>query len=310
MKQNIYSRGYFIAALIILTASCAKKEEALTPTTVREISFTWPEGNNDYDQRIAKYYDRFGCFLLYRFSDKEAYWSIRSWDTTYKLKPADPLYVYQQLDLLDTTFFRYYADSTLREYLPSRVLLCSSITTSSTIPKYVAQQDCYLTATNNVGYVYANFPVNWGSSRINNIKGAADSVAIFRGNVNYAFLRLTTLRGKINRPAGFDALSDYTTPFSPSNQAEYYKRGFVGAYPGYSPGVTVDWENYLKAIVQNSYAYLTDGTGISVTDGTFKGILSPVKDPNGAIRRKYDYVIGFYKNNYNIDLQRIGNGSL
>lgn len=307
MKQNIYNRCFFVAVGMILVASCAKKEEALTPTTVPEITFTWPEGNNDYDRRIAGYYDRFGCFLLYKFSDKEAYWSIRSWDTTYKLKPADPLYIHQQLNLLDTTFFRYYADSTLRKYLPTKVLLCSSITTQSTA--YAVQQDCYLTGAGNAGHVYANFPVNWGSSRINTIKGVADSAVLFRGNINYAFLRLATLRGKINRPAQFDALSDYTSAIAAYTQAEYYKRGYIGPFPFYIPSVSTDWENYLKAIVQNPYAYLTDGTGITATDGTFKGILSPVKDVSGAIRRKYDFVTNFYKTNYNIDLQKIGNGS-
>ncbi|MCH5721102.1 hypothetical protein [Niabella hibiscisoli] len=188
-------------------------------------------------------------------------------------------------------------------------MLCSSITTNGTTPQYTAQQDCYLTGSGNGGYVYGNFPVNWGSSRINNIKGAADSAAIFRGNVNYAFLRLATLRGKILRPAGFDALSDYTTAFAAYTQAEYYKRGYVGVFPYYIPGAALDWESFLKTIVQNSYAYLTDGTGITVTDATFKGILSPVKDVSGAIRRKYNFVTNFYKTNYNIDLQRIGNGS-
>ncbi|MCH5721103.1 hypothetical protein [Niabella hibiscisoli] len=104
MKQIIYNRCFFVAVWMILVASCAKKEEALTPTDGPEIGFEWPQSNNDYDQRIAGYYDKYGCFLLYKFSDKDAYWSIRTWDTSYKLKPADPLYIHQQLDLLDTTF--------------------------------------------------------------------------------------------------------------------------------------------------------------------------------------------------------------
>lgn len=304
MNKNIY-KIFAVLLVAAVISSCSKKEAALTPSDGVEIGIEWPQGNNDYDQRIANYYNRFGTFLLYKFNDKDAYWSVISWDTTYKLTPADPAYINRQLDLLDTTFFRYYADSTLRNYLPAKILLSSSITLK---PGYNVQQDAYLLGDANNGYVYGNFPVNWGSRRILNIKGVADSAALFRGNVNYSFLRLATLRDRIPRPAGFDALSDYIGAIATYSQAYYYQRGYIGAFPYYIPGAPIDWENYLKAIVKNPYSYLTDATGITSADATLKGILSPVKDVSGNIRRKYDFMINFYKNNYNIDLQRIGNG--
>ncbi|MBK7098884.1 MAG: hypothetical protein IPH58_11620 [Sphingobacteriales bacterium] len=96
---------------------------------------------------------------------------------------------------------------------------------------------------------------------------------------------------------------------SNTKQEERYKRGFI-ASTGYTntPGVQADWYNYLEAILKNPYSYLTSAIGITSNDNTYQGILSPIKDSNGLIRKKYDAIISHYKTKYNIDLQRIGNG--
>ncbi len=306
MKHIITPLLFLLFTCIVIT-SCSKKEATLQPSTIDEMTFILPQGNNDYDQRILNYYNRFGSYLLYKFSNKDAHWSITSWDTSYKLTPAEPAYINNQLDLLDSTFFRYYTDSTLRKYLPTKMLLCSSLKHQAT-NNYNTQVDCYYLNNSTYTFVYQNFPINWGSSRIQHINGVKDSAVIFRGNVNYAFLRAADVNNKIPRPVEFTILSDYTTALPFANvQTERYKRGFlVGGWP--HPAQQLDWQNYIQAIVQNPYSYLSDATGITSEDATPKGILTPVKDPTGLIRAKYQIIVNYYKNNYNINLQRIGNG--
>ena len=40
------------------------------------------------------------------------------------------------------------------------------------------------------------------------------------------------------------------------------------------------------------------------------GILNPVKDVNGLIRKKYEILVNSFKENYGIDLQAIGDAEL
>lgn len=295
-----------ILALTVLVIACTKKEAPLSPSERNEFGFALPEGNSSYAQRIREYNKRFGVYMLYNFTSKEAYWTITKWDSMYRVKPADSNFVDKQLDLLDSTFFRYYADSTLKKYLPAKFLLCSSIQNNGV----GAQLDGHLTSTSTTGYIYETFLANWGSSRILNIKGVKDSAVLFRSNINWGFLRLLDLKLKTSRSDLFLASTDYTTAFPNNTQAQRYKRGFLYTTNTTSPpSATTDWSNFIQAAVQNPYSYLTDSKGINPNTATYQGILTPVKDSSGLIRKKYDEITNFYKTNYNIDLQRIGNGA-
>ncbi len=308
MRQLKYILA-FTTGIVLLLVACQKKESPLTPSGIDEFGYFVPQGNNSYDQRIVNYYNRYGSYLLYNFTPRDAYWSVTKWDSTIRVIPADPAYVDKQLDLLDSTFFRYYADSTLHKYLPVKFLLCSSIRQGTV----VTQLDGYNTTAPNsaTAYVYQTFVANWGSDRILKIKNGTtvDSVARFRGNINYSFLRLMQLTNKMGRSELFDAASDYTTALVTGTNAVSgrYNRGFIGTTT--LPNAATDWLWYVQAIVQNPYSSLTNGTGMTANNATLQGVLSPVKDSTGLIRKKYDAVIDYYKSNYNIDLQRIGNGA-
>jgi|GEM_PF-309185 len=309
MKTNINlytlrpERVLIVLGLLFFMAAC-KKEEKLTPTEKPELGYQLPQGNNGFDQRIVGYYNRWGIYLLYKFSAEDFAWQVTGSDKNYKSVPADEAYIDQQLNLLDNTFFKYYQDSTLRKYLPSKFFLCSSLT-------YLDKRtDAYLLTSTNMGG-FESFAVNWGNKRILNISSPIDSVSIFRGNVNYSFLKMMDIKKKMTQSDIFLAASNYTTPISPATMAERYKRGFLSPGTGVSigtlPSSQSDWYAYLQVIVSNTYANLTN-PATTATDATAKGILSSVKDVNGVVRRKYDAMIKHYKDNYNIDLQKIGNG--
>jgi len=284
-----------LGGFAVLANSCTKKEAVLTPTTTPEPGFKIPQGNHDYDQRIVSYYNRWGTYVLYKFSQQDIAWQVTKNDIIYTSVPADTLYINQQLNLIESTFFKYYADSTLRKYLPAKFFLCSSLIFSK------VQRNAYmLPFTNgNFGGV-GSFAASGGNSTISTI-----DPAVYRADLNFSFLKMMDLQFKMSESTVFLGTSDYTTAIT-GTQADRYKRGFLGVTSAV-PASSVDWQSYIQAIVSNSYAFLTD-PNTTAADVSNRGILSPVKDVNGLVKRKYDAMIAYYKTQYNIDLQAIGNG--
>ena len=295
-----------IGCLSFLWMSC-NKEAALTNSGYKEYGYIVPQGNHPYDQRIVNYYNKWGIAVLYNFTQQDINWKISGYDATYKSVPADTNYISNQLDLIDTTFFRFYQDSTLKQYLPLKVFLCSSLMYLTT---WVDAYGLNSTTSTTLGG-YQSFPINWGSSRITHlVSGTAnDSAVVLRGNINFSFLKVALINGTMVMSPNFAPYSDYTTALVATNNAPRYKRGFLGVTSSYTslPSAPSDWYYYIQAAVSNTYANLTS-TATTSADATYKGILSSVKDSSGLINQKYNFVVNYYKTRYNIDLQKIGNG--
>ncbi|MCX2452196.1 hypothetical protein OQX61_13060 [Pedobacter sp. PLR] len=312
-------RIYAIALLFIgftFLMACKKEKEVIIPTETPEKTWVLPQGDHPFDQRIQSYYDRFGTFLLYKFTEQDVYWNIGTNIQNYRTVPADETYIPEQLDLLDNTFFSNYQDSTLRKYLPIKMFLCSSVRLGTTNPEVNAfligsNEAATITGTTMGGY--QSFAVNWGRKAVLRIKTPIDSVTIFKNDVNFSFLKMGNITGKMGKSVDFLTSSDYTTilpatpavPTAGTPVVERYKRGFIGV------GTTIptpnsDWYAYLRAITSTPYEDLTNNT-TPITDATYKGMLNGLKDPNGLIKKKYNLMINFYKRQYNIDLQAIGN---
>jgi len=290
-----------LGVLLLLASACKKNEAPLTPTTEPEPGFKLPQGNHNYDQRIMSYYNKWGTYVLYKFTKQDYTYQISGYDTKYVAVPADTNYINQQLDLLESTFFKYYGDSTLRKYLPVKFFLCSSLIYNNN----GQQVNGYLLPFAN-GFLggFESFAANGGNSTVLTLNKVA-----YRSDINFSFLKMMDLQFKIKQSTTFISLSDYVTAFPTTpvaTQADRYKRGFLGTTSGIT-NAGDDWRSYIQAIVSNPYTFLTD-PATTATDVTHKGILSSVKDPTGIVRRKYDAMIAHYKTQYGIDLQVIGNG--
>jgi hypothetical protein len=293
--------GLFLSLgiLLLLVNACKKTEATLTPTTTPEPGFKLPQGNNDYDQRIMEYYNKWGTYVLYKFTKQDITYQIAGYDKLYVSAPADPNYINPQLDLLESTFFKYYSDSTLRKYLPVKFFLCSSLTYSN------AQVNGYLLpfANGNLGG-FESFAANGGNSTV-----SAINKVTYRSDINFSFLKMMDQQSRIQKSTAFISMTDYLTAFPTTpaaTQADRYKRGFLATTVGVT-NVTDDWKSFIQVVISNPYSYLID-PATTATDVSAKGILSSVKDPTGIIKRKYDAMIKQYKDGYGIDLQRIGNG--
>lgn len=298
MKRYIY-----LFILMVCFAACAD-DDSLTPTGTPEFGYSVPQGNHEYDDRIVDWNEKCNVFILYKFNLKELYWQVTSWNESQKNEEgatnpyvrgivgeiADSNYVEQQLDLVEQQFLNFYHDTTLRRCLPLKLLLCSKLL-NRTIQGTETRLNVYS------GYDY--LALNWGSQEIQTITTTQKNS--FKNDVNYAFLTRLLDKGKIIEDADFYENANYEKTVT---NKDMYGRGFIKA----GTKEDNDIENFIQAIIQNSYEDLLaeqkDG------DTSYKGILSAKKDVNGYIRKKYDSLVNKFKNAYGIDLQAIGNATL
>ena len=125
-----------LAATVTL-ASCDYDEDELTPSDETS-SYQLPQGSHDYDATIQKFYDDNGVYLLYKFADKDAYWTPTGWTNGtpsegddgkqgFTVKAADENYVGQQINLLDEVWFSKLSATAKKRLLPTLILLCSEV---------------------------------------------------------------------------------------------------------------------------------------------------------------------------------------
>src|SRR5690242_7765876 len=105
MNKLLYTAG--VLFIIVLGATACKKEGALTATP-DETGYSVPQGTQSYDTAILNLFNKYGTYLLYRFTDKDTYWTPTGWknstmDTSgiwsagYVVTAADTNYVAKQL---------------------------------------------------------------------------------------------------------------------------------------------------------------------------------------------------------------------
>ncbi|MBB6237942.1 hypothetical protein HDC90_002568 [Pedobacter sp. AK013] len=307
-----YLNIFLLIAIFAGVSSCKKAEESLTPSGVNMI-YTLPQGNNSFDQTIVNYYNNYGSYLLYKFTERDAYWTPTGWRrptpsdapspwTGTDVAAADPNAVAAQLDLLDKSLFKLYPKSFLKEFMPVKLLLCSKVdsiyTTYVFTPVY--------TPTRNAKkipafYSYDNIYINYGDATVNQMSAAEK--LFFLARVNQVFFQSINDRGLIKATNDFILSADYSS--SNASQAVAYGKGIVGTY--ISSSATTDWAAYVMAMVTLSEADLN--RSVPNTNTSLVGILNPTKDTNGLIKKRYNLVRNYFINTYQVDPQVIGNKS-
>lgn len=297
-------RFLFVILSLILWIGCYE-EDILEPTETEESNFSLPQGNHDYDLRIVDWHDRCGFYILYKFAPKDIYWDITSWNeaifdsigsyypaNSFRAKPADDNFVGKQVEWIENNFLIFYPDSTLRHWMPLKLLLCSSLERVSS-SKFV-QQD----VRSGYNYIAVN-NANEGFDLMTDRKKV-----LFKDTLNITFLYKLTDSKKIVISDEFLNVSSYTDEkITPSNM---YAKGFIASTNAKKDQAT-DGKDYLKAIIKTPYQELIAVPQEGDTK-TLKGILHSKKDTKGLIREKYDILIRHFKQAYGVDLQAIGNG--
>jgi len=315
-KIKIFSM-ILLVGLCYVVSSCNYDEAPLTASGIKS-GYTVPQGNHDYDSEIVDFYSRYGSCLLYKFTDKDTYWTPSGWKngvlglpaqgaaTGYIVTAADEQYVGKQLDLLNKLWFGFYSDAFLKKFLPVKVMLCSKVQSCvwGTTP-----QGFGVVGTDKPAYYnYDNICVSYGSSSVNNLT-LSDSLTIAQ-SINRCFME-SMLGRSLSVPTNeFVSAASYTSLSTLTTNKACWARGIFP--PSYSATPLADWKNFLFMMVSYPESYLTRVPKTTITDSNFtetawEGILNPAKDTNGLLIKRYTMVRNYFINNYGMDLQIIGN---
>jgi len=303
---------YTILYTVLLSAVCTScKKEAAPTASTDTLGYALPQGNNNYDTTILGYYNKYGTYLLYKFTNKDTYWTPTGWKNAdsvnkiagYYATPANPAYISRQLALIKKLWFDYYTDKFLKNFLPAKIMLCSGID-SGYLTFIFTPVTTSVLKTKPVAalYNYDNICVNNAGPAIDTMK-TRDSIT-YMAKVNLVFIQSMTGRNVANPTADFSSTTSYNT--AATSQALAYASGILYTYYN-GPTAVRDWSMYMQALVSCSETKLNKST--ANTDATFVGILNPTKDANGVIRKRYNMVRNYYINNYGVDLQVIGNAA-
>lgn len=286
-----------LAAWTALFTACGNDDDT-SPFDGREPVLSenvLPQGNHDYDQTILEWHRRFGTLPLYRFDEKDWYWGVTSdiriyYDEKadkdyggYLVVPADERYVGQQLQLIEDQVLKYLPDEFLRQMLPMKLLLASDIQHDPAAMKGKVPESQYTHPNTLAGYDYVAF--SGGSAHVAEMTQAEQ--AAYKGDGIMLVMGYAIDNGKIGVPQDFAALSDYAANFATAAAA--YANGLLSQY-GSSP--THDLKQYIKLMTTTSS----------------ERIEAQYLNSYPLIKQKYEIVEDYFKKQYDIDLQAIGNG--
>jgi len=310
MNKLTYTAG--ILFIVTLCATACKKEGALTATP-DETGYSVPQGTRPYDTTILNLYNKYGSYFLYRFIDKDTYWTPTGWknstvdtngiwSTGYLVTTADTGYVAKQLGLVNKLWLSWYSDALLKKFLPAKIMLCASL--DSIYSTTLFNPTRYIKNVKSVGayYNYDNICVSYGSSAVTSMTGS-DSTK-FLAKVNLVFMQSIAGRNLSAPNNAFSSIPTYANTFA--SQALAYAQGIITTY--YNPrSPQLDWNAYIEAMVSRSETNLNKST--ANTDMTYMGILNATKDTNGKIKQRYNIIRNYFITNYGVDLQAIGNAA-
>ena len=291
-------RLIFIVLSLVLWSSCYD-EDALVQTEASEFNYTLPQGDHDYDTEIVDWYNRCGFYILYKFEPRDIYWSIRKWLETgttelsgdkFVANPADEAYVGRLFDVFERRFLNFYPDTMLRRCMPLKVLLCSDF-----------HEDYWGTPVERDFRFGLDFMALNGASENFQTK-TPHQIDLMKDTMNLSFMYRLTENKKITISEGFLSVSSYQE--KSVSKEEMYGWGYLTS-TSYPKDKDKDWREYLQAIIKNPYDYLKAEPADD--DTSFKGILHEKKDTSKKIRQKYDILIRYFKSEYGVDLQAIGN---
>ncbi len=316
LSKKIYIS--FLLAGMFLFNSCVKEEGELTPSGIGS-GYSVPQGNHDFDDEIVDFYNKFGSYLLYDFTEKDAYWTPSSWENGtetsetesgedgFVVEMPDVNYVGEQLDLLNDTWFKYYSDEFLKEFLPIKILLCSQV--GYVDYSWDANWNLIYVASPIVAYYnFDNISVSYASEAVLNLTDYDKSNIAFE--LNHVFAESIIGQGKLSPTEEFENSVNYNSASTLYNNTQIWGAGIMQPY--YNASVKNDWGQFLTMMMCYSEEYLNREVSYvnewDWNETSWEGIFSAQKDINGLLKERYNMVRQYYIDNYGVDLQSIGNG--
>ena len=311
MKKELKNICFGAVLLVLLLGSCSK-EDTPKPSGGNEPAWSLsdlPQGSHDYDPRIVELSEKYNSVILYKFEMKEFYWNVTSdirwWGETYDdfhagymAEPADENHVGTLLQLIEEKVFAHFPDTLLTRTMPYKVLLLGKLNYASECSRL--NEITWEPVDAYSGYDYLAF--GGATADIASFTGA-DRTRFKSEGCATLFNRLAD-KEQIVRSSEFHGLTNYATTYSTTGDnptaadvTKLRQQGIIDWAVRKDP--LLDWKNYVEVITGHSLEQLE----------AEDGILHKNFDTYGRIRRKYDIIVKYVKEQYGIDLQAIGNDS-
>lgn len=301
MKKIIY------ILICLWGISCSEDHKIGAPNEILP-DYVLPQGDasDEANDRIQEMYDTYGAYVLYNYSSKDAFWTQTAAGgsaQTYVVRLGEPQYVDEMLDYIHDIWLKFFPDEFLKKGgLPYRVFLADSIywDRSAISPGWFI---CY------------NQRINGNSVSIAGMnKDLPDmSAATKKARMNEL---LTTMwdyyiaQGLLSVPSEFYEGTDYEkAPVLPSSGAEaleaFRKRGFL---PGsYYNGIPEEWY-WGDYAWQQAKANDLKSFMFHLREKTDEEVAWFLNNPDyELIQKKWRILIDYYKEEFGIDLRKMGN---
>lgn len=292
-----------LTLLLILTALFGCTKEDLITVTEPKDFYQLPQGNNAFDNDILTIYQEYNSYLLYKFNPQVDFaWTQTSlnpdqvFGSEFSCEQADEETIGKVLAFIKRNWLSFYPDTFLKRTLPLKILMAKNL---KRIKISAGTNRPLISTGTTLGPI--NAVTGFNHVTISNFSDSFDEMTVlqktnFKSDIHVEYWNYMFGKNRLAIPPGFSGLSNYTLTVTASTM---YANGFIDTFAkAQANPIVYDLRSYIKAITSNSKATL---------DNT---ILKSTNDTKGLIKSKYNLIIDFYKNRYNIDLQAIGDATL
>ncbi|MDY5488819.1 hypothetical protein [uncultured Butyricimonas sp.] len=274
---------YWLVLSIFLCVACAGNDnigdvEPLSP------DYKLPQGKSPADDRIVEYYDQYGTYILYEYTNDDIHYGSY-YEYTYNL--PDPQYVGNMLDLLEDIWFDLYPIEFHRKYMPYAIFLTADL-------------------NGPLGPVFSydgtsSLVLGKCSEELEKI--TAETKFAYKKELQIALWNMWLNKSVFEFPDEFFKVSDYsrTADADPSSPNYARNRGFVAHYQmGEWSLFPTDWMTGTLGDVLDLSAFI-----MSMISRTSDEWASDLTYP--LVKKKYDILQNYFLKTYNVNLKNIGN---
>lgn len=303
----------YMFILVMALAMGCNDEDDITPRQENEMAYQLPQGNHDYDEIIVGWYNEYKFYTLYEFTDRDIFWNNTQWEQGFMpglggellWKPADPVFVGYQVDLLQHSLFDLYPDSLL-VYMPLKVLLCSELWKAGYRFDYGLLKSVPDSTAICAYKGFDYFAMNGGNSAILEI--TREAKVDMQIALNALFLDRLCAKEKLAMPEEFATVSDYKYEFM--RGAPLFAKGYLNSLTllegNKTTSIANDFAAYMKlmALPIEILEAEPDTSLDGENEPSLTGALNTKRDVNKLVRRKYEILFKYLKEK-GIDMDRM-----
>jgi|GEM_PF-3919606 lipoprotein len=260
-----------IYLVICIFAVQACSEDSITPELDFDVN---PElsTSTSLDKKISDFYQKYDTYIVYNYSKEDINWNWDSYRHYVYSFPANAEYAEKLLDFIETKFLSGFADDILKKYLPYRIYLADTLweTSNKKTQRYALEGVNYFVFG---GASEKNFPAE---------KNQRAAVQEWHECFASSLIAKTT-----ETPEKFWSVSTYLREAIRTDQ-EMYERGYV-------------WRNRILPPTKEEDFF----KWVAWFGGTTKEGAMELCNQYPLMKKKYEYLVEYYKETFDIDLEGI-----